>query len=215
MELYLFSGFLGSGKTTVVTSLAKHMTENNNKKVMLIVNDVGDIGIDAQLMRKLDADVFEIFGGCVCGQLGNLVNILSGIGSKYVVDIVLMEASGIAEPKRFISTIEQFVPEDMKVKTICLVDASRWLDLIQVIDTLLISQIMSSDLVLVNKLDAVDKETLDNVLTNIKSIKKNVPITSISAIDSKDLLNVMEVIENARHSKFSSLCCKTIYKKRI
>ena len=73
MSLFLFSGFLGSGKTTMVVQIAKYFVEEKQAKVMLIVNDVGDVGIDAQLMRKMHTDVHELFGGCVCGQLGNLI----------------------------------------------------------------------------------------------------------------------------------------------
>lgn len=196
MELYLFSGFLGSGKTTVVTSIAKYLTEVKEKKVMLIVNDVGDIGIDAQLMKKLDTDVFELYGGCVCGQLGNLIGLLRDIGSKYMVDTVIMEASGIAEPMRFIDTIKKFVPDEMDVKTITIVDSTRWLDLIQVIDKVLISQINSADLIVINKIDVVDKEALNNVISNIEDIKNDVPILFISANNPKESLSILEVIQN-------------------
>lgn len=196
MELYLFSGFLGSGKTTVVTSIAKYLTEVKGKKVMLIVNDVGDIGIDAQLMKKLDTDVFELYGGCICGQLGNLIGLLRDIGSKYMVDTVIMEASGIAEPMRFIDTIKKFVPDEMDVKTITIVDSTRWLDLIQVIDKVLISQINSADLIVINKIDAVDKETLNNVISNIEDIKNDAIILLISANNPKESLSILEVIQN-------------------
>ena len=43
------------------------MVMEEHKKIMLIVNDVGDVGIDGSLMRRLDTDVYEIFGGCICG----------------------------------------------------------------------------------------------------------------------------------------------------
>lgn len=196
MDFYLYSGFLGSGKTTIIMSAAEYLTSVKKKKVMLIVNDVGDIGIDAQLMKKLDTDVFEIYGGCVCGQLGNLIPILGGIGTKYMVDTVLMEASGIAEPMRFIETIKKFVPLNMTVKTITIVDATRWLDLIQVIDKLLISQINSADIVVINKLDAVNKKTLDEVISSIKHLKDDVNILSISAANPEDILGILEVIQN-------------------
>ena len=64
----------------MVVQIAKYLVKEKKRKVMLIVNDVGDVGIDAQLMKKMHTEVHEIFGGCICGQLGNLINLLSGIG---------------------------------------------------------------------------------------------------------------------------------------
>lgn len=196
MGLYLFSGFLGSGKTTIVIALAKFLFEKKHKKVMLIVNDVGDIGIDAQLMRKLDADVYELFGGCICGQMGNFIKLLKGIGSDYDVDTVLMEASGMAQPERFIYAIEEFVPADMKIKTVAVVDAVRWLDLIQIVDQLLISQIVPADMVLVNKVDVADAKTVEEVITSVRDIKDGIPITTINANNSLQVLEALEVFTN-------------------
>ena len=65
---------------------------------MLIVNDVG---IDGSLMRQLDTDVYEIFGGCICGQMGNLIPLLKGVGTKYDVEDILLEVSGIAQSEKF------------------------------------------------------------------------------------------------------------------
>lgn len=194
LKFYLFSGFLGSGKTTIVTALTKHMVEQNHKKAMLIVNDVGDIGVDAKLMRKLDTDVYEIFGGCVCGQLGSLVPLLTELGDKYIVDVVLMEASGIAQPARFIDTIKRFLPVQAEIKVITIVDAERWFELHEVLTSLIESQIESAELVLVNKTDLVDEDKLSRVVKTVRKIKSEVDVLTVSANNSDDLLRVLEVI---------------------
>lgn len=195
LEFYLFGGFLGSGKTTLMTSLAKYLVEAENKKVMLIVNDVGDVGIDAKLMAKLHTDVHELFGGCVCGQISNLLRILEGLGSKYIVDVVLMEASGIAQPHRFIDTIRNFLPESFRVKVITLADAIRWFDLMDVLEPLISSQIKAADFILINKCDSVNIDNINSIAADIKKIKANVDILSISANKQDDIIKVAEVIE--------------------
>lgn len=194
LKFYLFSGFLGSGKTTIVTALTKYIVEQKNKKAMLIVNDVGDIGVDAKLMRKLDTDVYEIFGGCVCGQLGNLIPLLTDLGKKYVVDVVLMEASGIAQPVRFIDTIRKFLPEQNEIKVISIADVERWFELHEVLTSLIESQIESAELVLVNKVDLVDKDTVNKVIQDIKKINPDADILAVSANNNNDVLKVLEVI---------------------
>lgn len=198
MQLYLFSGFLGSGKTTMVTEIARYLVEKKNEKVMLIVNDVGDVGIDAQLMRRLQTDVHELFGGCICGQLGNLVNLLLGIGDQYFVDSVIIEASGIAQPVRFIDTIKKFVPDQTNIQVITLADATRWEELYLVMETLITSQIESADLVVINKTDAVDENTLKSVIDDITKLKPGVEILPISAYKQDDVCRVAEVIRNVQ-----------------
>lgn len=196
MSLFLFSGFLGSGKTTMVVQIAKYFVEEKQAKVMLIVNDVGDVGIDAQLMRKMHTDVHELFGGCVCGQLGNLITLLKGIGTKYAVDTVIVEASGIAQPARFIDTIEIFVPGNMGVKVISLADASRWQELTEVLPDLINGQIGSANLVVINKIDAVSTEEIVDVENYIKNLRPDVEILKASANNSQDMKNLAEVMYN-------------------
>lgn len=195
--LYLFSGFLGSGKTTLVTSLAKELVEQQKKKVMLIVNDVGDVGIDGNLMRQLDTDVFELFGGCVCGQLDNLITLLKDAGTKYPVDLILMEASGIAQPVRFLDTIKQFGPDGMEIKVIALVDGERWEDLRQVVDTLLVSQVNTADLILVNKIDAISRAQVEKVVQDVRSINPQADLMTVSVNQESDVARILEVIHCA------------------
>lgn len=167
MKLYLFSGFLGSGKTTLVTTLAKKMVMDEKKKIMLIVNDVGDVGIDGSLMRQLETDVYEIFGGCICGQMGNLIPLLKGVGTKYDVEDILLEVSGIAQPEKFISDILAFAPKEMRLKIITLVDVTRWFILKQVIGDLLGNQVKTGELIILNKIDSATKEEVEAVMEDI------------------------------------------------
>ena len=65
MQLLVVTGFLGSGKTSLILSLAARP----NRHVAILVNEIGEIGIDNQLMRQLDLDVWELFNGCICCTL--------------------------------------------------------------------------------------------------------------------------------------------------
>ena len=70
MHLLLISGFLGSGKTTLIIKLAQAATEAG-RKTAILVNEIGQIGLDDQLMRQLDLDVYELLGGCICCTLSS------------------------------------------------------------------------------------------------------------------------------------------------
>lgn len=194
LKFYLFSGFLGSGKTSLLLKLAKSLVEQKDKKVMLIVNDVGDIGVDAKLMREIDSEVYEIFGGCVCTQLSNLAKILVKSRRKHIADVVLMEASGIAQPPRFIDTIKRFLPEDAYVNIITLVDVSRWPELRQVVEEVVTIQVKSAEVILLNKIDLADEATIESILKDVKAINPSASILKICTHNEADIRKVSEVV---------------------
>jgi G3E family GTPase len=68
MKLLLVTGFLGSGKTSLILALARAARERG-RRTAIIVNEIGEIGIDDQLMRRLDLDVWELTNGCICCTL--------------------------------------------------------------------------------------------------------------------------------------------------
>lgn len=195
MELYIFSGFLGSGKTTLATALVRQLAEKYNCRFMLIVNDIGKIGIDGQFMRRLGGNVYELFGGCICCQLGNdLVALLREITAKYHVDFILMEASGVAEPARIVETVQRYGPPGLKVKVIVLVDVTRWLEIRQVLGPLVTGQLLAADWILVNKIDIAGEERIAHVLQDIQSLKPQGEVIMIAACREADVAKITEVI---------------------
>lgn len=197
MELIIISGFLGSGKTTLVTALARELVEKYNHRVMLIVNDVGEIGIDGQLMRRLGADVYEIFGGCICCQLGNdLVKLLKEVTPQYNVDLILMEASGVAEPAKIVDTVKRYGPQGLKDRVLALVDATRWLKIRPMLEPLLTAQVLAADLILVNKIDIAPYDRVEAVVCDIQGLKPSGKIVTLAASREEDVAKVAEVIHN-------------------
>src|SRR4030067_2470869 len=98
MRLLALSGFLGSGKTTLAIALAKRLAAQGHR-TCFIVNEVGEIGIDQQVMRDGGLDVWEITSGCICCQLGtDLVTTLHDISERFQPAVVIVEASGVATP---------------------------------------------------------------------------------------------------------------------
>jgi len=198
LKLIVISGFLGSGKTTLVTALAKDLVKKYNRRVMLIVNDVGEIGIDGQLMRRLGANVYEIFGGCICCQLGNdLVKLLKEVTPQYNVDLILMEASGVAEPAKIVDTVKRYGPPGFnKYRVLALVDATRWLKIRPMLEPLLTSQVLAADLILINKIDIAPYDRVEAVVCDIQGLKPSGKIVTLAASREEDVAKVAEVIHN-------------------
>ena len=154
MRLLLFSGFLGSGKTTLVIKLAQFAVEQG-KKVAILVNEIGEVGIDNQLMRQLDMNVWELLNGCICCTLSaDLVATLQQLDSDYSPDLVIIEPSGAADPKSILSALPYYKGTPLEsMQAVSVLDPLRLEMLLEVMTPLIVSQIQHADLVLVSKCD--------------------------------------------------------------
>ena len=159
MHLLLFSGFLGSGKTTLVIKLAKAAV-HRGQRVAILVNEIGEVGIDNQLMRQLDLNVWELLNGCICCTLSaDLVTTLQQLDSQYASDLVIIEPSGAADPRSILQALPYYRGRPLEsLRTIAVLDPLRLEMLLEVMTPLIVSQIKHADLVLVSKCDQATPE---------------------------------------------------------
>jgi G3E family GTPase len=163
MHLLLFSGFLGSGKTTLVLRVIQHAIEKGIKPAIL-VNEIGEVGIDNQLMRQLDLDVWELLGGCICCTLSaDLVSTLEKLRTTYSPDLVIIEPSGAADPKSILSALPYYKgPPFESFETVSVLDPLRVEMLMAVMSPLISSQIQHADIVLISKCDQATPEEIEH-----------------------------------------------------
>ena len=161
MRLLLFSGFLGSGKTTLVIKLAQFAVERG-EKVAILVNEIGEVGIDNQLMRQLDMNVWELLNGCICCTLSaDLVSTLKQLDSDYSLDLTIVEPSGAADPKSILSALPYYKGTPLEsIQTVSVLDPLRLEMLIEVMTPLIVSQIKHADLILISKCDQANSEEI-------------------------------------------------------
>jgi len=159
MHLLLFSGFLGSRKTTLVIKLAQAAV-GRDRQVAILVNEIGEVGIDNQLMRQLDLNVWELLNGCICCTLSaDLVSTLQQLDSEYSTDLVLVEPSGAANPGSILKAMPYYRGKPLgSMHTISVIDPLRLKMLLEVMTPLIVSQIQQADLVLISKCDQANKE---------------------------------------------------------
>lgn len=92
-DLYIISGFLGAGKTTLIQTMVPAVFQN--RKVVVIENDFGDAGIDAELLKSDDLTVTSLNSGCICCSLtGDFNRAMVQIAEEYKPDVILVEPSG-------------------------------------------------------------------------------------------------------------------------
>ncbi|MBQ2437900.1 MAG: GTP-binding protein, partial [Clostridia bacterium] len=141
-KVCLVEGYLGAGKTTL---LNKVLAQPNGHRIAVIVNDIGEINIDARLIEKSgggvtmqDGDLIPLTNGCICCTLSeDLAQQLSDLACSNKYDYIVIEASGICEPMPIAQTItmmseatkRQGMPEIVHVDNIvAVVDAARLKD---------------------------------------------------------------------------------------
>ena len=189
IPLTLISGYLGTGKTTLINNLLR----TTKKKIALLVNDFGDVNIDESLIEARTDSVLSIAGGCVCCSYGNeLIETLESMNSNEILpDHIVLEASGIALPSKIIQTIS--LMDFLSFRgTVLLTDASRLrsqLNDLYISDTISL-QIEQHDLLVLNKTDLLKEDELLNCIDTLsKRFEIRKFLKTVNAyIEEKDML---------------------------
>ena len=189
IPLTLISGYLGTGKTTLINNLLR----TTKKKIALLVNDFGDVNIDESLIEARTESVMSIAGGCVCCSYGNeLIETLESMSSsEFLPDHIVLEASGIALPSKIIQTISLMNFLSFH-GTVLLTDASRLqaqLNDVYISDTISL-QIEQHDLLVLNKTDLLAEDELSNCIDTVsKRFEIRKFLKTVNAyIEEKDML---------------------------
>ena len=184
MHLLLVAGFLGSGKTTLVIQLAK-AARQSGCRVAILVNEIGEIGIDDQLMRQLALNVSELTSGCICCTLsGDLVNTLQMLDDDYQPDVVLLEPSGVAEPDNILKMLPYYRGRPLaSSRSITLIDPLRAQMLYEVLTPLITAQIQHADLLLVTKADVASAEEIEQARQIAAEMNPAAQLFCVSAKD--------------------------------
>lgn len=185
MKVLILSGFLGSGKTTALLTLARHIVDTSasdrENKVMILENEVGEIGIDDAFLRGGGLKVDTLFSGCACCTVsGEMVTVVDRLRKEYDPEWLILETTGIAYPKKIQETLKTVCNMDSRIAV--LVDAARWKRLLLPMHDLLSGQIVGSDAVMVNKIDLVDEVTLAAVDADVRGFEPAANIVHISAL---------------------------------
>ena len=179
-KLILFTGFLGSGKTSLLLKIAKELSQQQ-KRCAIIVNEVGEIGIDNLQMKKMGYDVWEIFGGCICCTLAiSLNDTMHQLLEQYETEYILMEPSGAADPSALYPTLARcgFTPE--KIKNVMIMDPTRVEMLVEVLEPYLEAAIPLADLAVINKIDVATAAEIEQSEQVIRQYNPSVSIVQIN-----------------------------------
>jgi len=189
----VLTGFLGSGKTTLLNHI---LTKEHGKRIAVIENEFGEIGIDNELVISADEEIFEMNNGCICCTVrGDLIRILGQLTKrKDKIDYILIETTGMANPAPVAQTF--FVDDEMQERyaldgIVTVVDAKHiWLHIDDSDEAK--EQVAFADVILLNKTDLVTPQELDELEVKIRAMNSQCRIyrTQNAETDLDKILNV-------------------------
>lgn len=197
----VLTGFLGAGKTTLLNRI---LTTEHGKRVAVILNEFGEVGIDNQLVIGADEEIFEMNNGCICCTVrGDLIRIVGELMQRRAdFDYLMIETTGLADPGPVIQSF--FVDDTMARRTeldsvVTVVDALHVLlhwDSEEVEE-----QIAFADVILLNKTDLVTDDDLSalearvrqrNALARIHCTQQcALPLAQVMNVKAFDLKNAL------------------------
>ena len=167
IQSFIITGFLGVGKTTMLTNTVKE--HFSDRKVAIVVNEFGDIGVDGNILSNVYSEVLEISEGCICCQLAQeFESGVMEIIEKYNPDVIFVETSGASEPFPIFLSLQNL---GISVEgVICVID-SKNLDSYKENSTAKY-QIGGSNILVLNKTDLVSDDELEAVKKDVIDIKE-------------------------------------------
>ena len=194
----ILTGFLGAGKTTLLNRI---LSENHGKRIAVIENEYGEVGIDQALVIEADEEIFEMSNGCICCTVrGDLIRVLSNLKKRRdKFDYVLVETTGLADPGPVAQTF--FMDDEIREEyaldgIVTLVDARHIHQQLGRSDEST-EQIAFADVILLNKTDLATPTELDELEARLREMNRmakiyrsreaNVPVDVVLNLAAFDL----------------------------
>jgi len=173
-DVYLITGFLGSGKTTFLNRIMRSFPPSC--KVFVLMNEFGEVGVDGALIEGEDIRLLEISKGsifCVCVKT-DFIKGLYEIAQVSKPDVLLIESTGVADPSDMKKdlALPLFQGRFRFRHQFCVVDAENFREALAVFASME-RQIASSDTFIINKIDRVPRQVVDEIRTIIGSLHPN------------------------------------------
>ncbi len=199
----ILTGFLGSGKTTLLNRI---LSEEHGKRIAVIENEFGEVGIDQALVIDADEEIFEMSNGCICCTVrGDLIRVLNNLMKRRdKFDYVLVETTGLADPGPVAQTffMDEEIGEEFSLDGIVtLVDAAHIEQQLGRSDEST-EQVAFADVLVLNKTDLVDAETVDRLEARLREMNRmarvvrtergDVPVETVLNLSAFDLDQALE-----------------------
>ena len=220
----VLTGFLGSGKTTLLNHI---LSRHDTRRVAVIVNEFGEVGIDGQLVIGAEEDILELNKGCICCTVrSDLTRAVGNIlASGRAIDHILIETSGLADPAPVIQSF--ILDETLRSSTeldaiVTVVDARHVAE--QLHNEQAREQVAFADVILINKVDLVSDRSIQDLARLLRSFNPlakmhqttgcDIDLGHIVGVRAFDLRNALkldpELLTDGTHEHDSNISCVSI-----
>jgi G3E family GTPase len=204
----VFSGFLGSGKTTIISHLIE-VLQNKGEQVIYIKNEIGETDIDTKILKGKGIKTKELLNGCICCTLiGPFITSINEVVEKFNPDRILIEASGAADPTALALMISShpLLTRDGVIGIIDVVNFEGYKDLSVTAQ----NQTKFTDLIVFNKIELVKTQQKQAVVGYVRELNSHSPIVEapngkvepaiIFGLNTHDLDSLLEDNNESHHN---------------
>ena len=200
IDVYLFSGFLGSGKTSLLVNVISQLKEQG-KKPAVFMNEFGDLAIDSKAVEE-GVPLKELLDGCICctGSEKTEAQLQGLLAENDDIDVILIETTGAAHPVEALDAVySPLFADRLQVKGIVtVVDSKLWLNrdtLTPRIRALFTEQIKHAHLLLANKADILTESELATITMELANFNPTAPI--LQTVKGKATFSYIEKVLNS------------------
>ncbi len=182
MQIMIIGGFLGSGKTTTILKISRQLRDAG-KRVAIIVNEIGDIGLDGDILANPGIATEELTSGCICCTLRiSMQYTLQTLEEEFKPDVVIIEPTGIAFPGQIREEIDTMGLSDLSFSPIVtLVDPGRFGTEAKEIPKFVETQIKEAEILCINKIDITPVEIVNSTEKMLLEINPEAKTLKFSA----------------------------------
>lgn len=202
-EVYILSGFLGTGKTTLLKRILLHEKESG-RNIAVMMNELGSVSIDSDAVDT-EVPLKELLGGCICCTIQDkLESQLQGLLFDHNLDAIYIETTGAAHPVEVLDAVlSPLFADKLMIKGILTtVDGQQWLNrttLDPQVHQLLLEQVKHADLVIVNKSDMLNESEQAKISMDIQGL--NPKARCILSSYSKMPMNLLQGLVHTKKAE--------------
>lgn len=215
-QVDIFSGFLGAGKTMLIKKLLNEKVYSKN--TIIIENEFGEVGIDAEILKESNIEVREINSGCICCQVsGNFSEAVFEVINKYTPENIIIEPSGIAKLSEVLKLLEESKIEN-KIElrnVITLIDIQNYDIYLKNFKDFYENQIRQANKIVLSRSQLVDENKIEITISSIKKINSKAEIIykPWEYLKGIDIIKINEKKEKSGISVVKSSISKSIRKE--